>query len=283
MGFGKKTETVAHYTQQNISELAAEALRKSRSTRVRLALKITFETPLLMQRWTSKAVRKMLGNMVNMPVPQEPKDLTKDFEESWYRNEKGLLVMPCRIIKACIVEGAISTGKTVTKADLKRSLRVLGYATPLSGGEKKMDVKIVRNATGGPDIRSRAQIPVGTSCEFVLEFGLPLSPDKVMAATEAAGATIGLCEWRPEKGGDLGTFSVEVLPSDERNINRILKTCSSPEDEFVLPPEMLRAFSGIPHEKLSDSARKVKSLIEHQSNQKKEKANGSDTSPDAEE
>lgn len=276
MGFGKKAaEAPVNYSQANVSELAAEALRKMRSTRVRLPLRVTLATPLLMQRWTSKAVRKMLGNMVGMPQPKEDKDLTKDFDESWYRNELGEPVMPCRIVKACIIEGAISTGKVVTKADLKRGLRVLGYTAPLKGGDKKMDVKIVRNATGGPDVRSRAMFPVGTTFDVVLEFGAPLTPDRVIAAVEAGGATIGLCEWRPEKGGDLGTFDIEPLPSDEKTIQRILKACSSPEDEFVLPPEMLRAFNAIPEEQLKDSGRKVKALIEHQATQRNGKKNGS--------
>lgn len=280
MGFGKKTEAPMNYSQANVSELAAEALRKMRSTRVRLPLRITFATPCLEQRWTSKAVRKMLGNMVGMPQPKEDKDLTKDFEESWYRNERGEPVMPCRIVKACIVEGAISTGKVVTKADLKRGLRVLGYTSPLilpKGQDKKMDVKIVRNATGGPDVRSRAMFPVGTTFDVVLEFGAPLTPDRVIAAVEAGGATIGLCEWRPEKGGDLGTFDIEPLPSDEKTIQKILKACSSPEDEFILPPEMLRAFNAIPEAQLKDGGRKVKALIEHQASQHNGGSNGSST------
>lgn len=283
MAFGKKTETVMTYSQENVSELAAEALRKMRSTRVRLPLRCTLETPLLVQRWTSKAVRKMLGNMVGMPQPREDKDLTKDFEDSWYRNMKGEAVMPCRIIKACIVEGAISTGKVVTKMDLKRGLRVLGYASPLRSPEgtvdKEMNVRIVRNATGTPDIRSRAQFAPGTYFDVVLEFGPPLSPDKVIAASEAAGASIGLCEWRPEKGGDLGTFNIKPLPSDEKTIKEILRACSSPEDEFILPPEMLRAVGAMSRENMNDSARKVMSMVDQQQATKKreKKANGSST------
>jgi hypothetical protein len=273
MGFPKKKTTpAAIFTQENVATLAAEALRKSREMRVRLALRLTAETPILVQRWTSKAVRKMLGAMVGMPVPKEPKDLTSDYEESWYRNEDGKPVIPCRVIKAAIVEGAIATGGVVTKADLKRGLRVLGYTTPLLNAEKSMDIKIVRNSTGGPDVRARASFEAGCYMDVVLEFGLPLTPDMVISAVDAAGCCIGLCEWRPERGGDLGTFKVEVLPSNDATINKILKSCSSPEDEFVLPPEMLKAFQNIPTERLNDGGRKVRALIEHQDSTRGRKA-----------
>lgn len=274
MAFGRKKNVEMNYNQSNVSDMAAEALRKMRATRVRLPLRLTLETPLLMQRWTTKAVRKMLGSMVGMPEPKEHKDLTKDFEESWYRNEKGEAALPCRILKAAIVEGAISTNGVVTKADLKRSLRVLGYTTPIRNGKKEMDVKIVRNSNGQPDIRSRAQFEPGCYMDVVLEFGMPLSPDQVISAVEAAGATIGLCEWRPEKGGDLGTFNLDVLKGDNATIQRILKECSSPEDEFVLPPEMLKAFNAIPTEKLNDGGRKVRALQQHVTSQKNGAANG---------
>jgi hypothetical protein len=274
MGFQKKKAEAMNYSQADVSELASEALRKMRATRVRLPLRFTLETPLLMQRWTTKAVRQMLGNMVGQKQPKTDKDLTKDFEESWYRNEKGVAALPCRIIKACIIEGAISTNGVVTKADLKRSLRVLGYTSPLHDAEQEMDVRIVRNATGGPDVRSRARFGAGAYFDAVLEFGMPLSPDKVISAVEAAGQTIGLCEWRPEKGGELGTFRVDVLKGDAATINRILKECSIPEEEFVIPPEMLRAFNTIPTEELKDGARKVRALGNHQQAQKNGRTNG---------
>lgn len=83
-----------------------------------------------------------------------------------------------------------------------------------------------------------------------------------MAALSAAGETIGLCDWRPDKGGEYGTFRVEALTKKEE-VTRILKECSVPEHQYQIPPELLRAFNAVPDDKLSDPTRKVKSLIEH--------------------
>ena len=268
MAFGRKKEVI-NYNQSNVAMLATEALAKSRAIHVQLAMRLTFQTPILMQRWTTKAVRQMLGKMVGTPEPRVNKDLTRDYDESWYRNTDGVPVIPCRTIKACIVEGAVATNGVVSKADLKRSLRVVGSTAPIKlAGDKTMQVHIVRNDSGTPDVRARAQFPEGCSVDIVVQFGAPLTPDKVMSAIDAAGSSIGIGEWRPEKGGELGTFTVEVLKNDKATIDRIIKANSVPEDEFKIPAEMMRAFSAIPDEKLPDSARKVRALSKHIESQK---------------
>jgi hypothetical protein len=271
MAFGSKKVAATGIDQSNVIKLASEALAARRATRVMLPVRLTCETPILLHRWTEKAVRQMLGKMTGLDMPREPKDLTKEFDESWYRNIEGEPVVPCRVIKACIIEGAISTGKLVSKAELKREMRVRGYTAPLKmkGGKVKdhltMDVRIAANQGGSPDIRSRALVPAGAWCDVVLDFPKTLSPDKVIAALAAAGETIGLCDWRPERGGEFGVFSVDLLK--EGDIERILKENTVPEDEFKIPPELLRAFNAIPTEKLKDSGKKVKALLENVASQ----------------
>jgi len=280
MAFGKKKEVATGVDQTNVIKLASEALAARRATRVMLPVRLTCETPMLLHRWTEKAVRQMLGKMTGMEMPREPKDLTKEFDESWYRNTDGEPCVPCRVIKACIIEGAISTGKLVSKAELKREMRVRGYTAPLKmkGGKVKdalaMDVRIAANQGGSPDIRSRALVPAGAWCDVVLDFPKTLSPDKVISALAAAGETIGLCDWRPERGGEFGVFSVDLLR--EQDIERILKENTVPEDEFKIPPELLRAFNAIPAEKLKDSGKKVKSLLENVNGQQGKSSDAAD-------
>jgi hypothetical protein len=274
MAFGRKKNVAEPIKQEEVFQLASEVLRKKRAIRLRLATKITLTSPLMMQRWTTKAVRKLLGGMTGFKEPKTNKDLTADYADSWYRNELGEPVLPCRILKAAIVEAAGSTNGVVSKAALKRSLIVLGNTMVLKSAKKgqnpapKMDVKIVKNANGQPDVRSRAVFPAGTTMEVVLEFGHELTVDQVLSAFDAAGSCIGLCEWRPEKGGSYGTFGFEPVENSARNIERIVKECSSPEDEFVIPPALLRAFNSIPEEKRTDGARKVQALIDNHAQQR---------------
>lgn len=260
MAFGKKKTVVSQFTQESVAMLASQALAKKRSTLVRLALRLRGETPLLTQRWSQKAITQMLGKMVGQPQPKEAKDLTEDFKNSYYRNLDEVPVIPCRIIKACIIEGAITTQGVVTKMDLKRGLRLIGYTAPLREAKMKMDARIVTVNGGSPDMRSRAVFDEGWYVDVVLQFATTITPDQIMAAVEGAGSAIGLCEWRPEKGGDYGCFSVEVL--QDKEIARILKECSIPEKEYEIPPEFLRAFKAGETGATSDSASKAKAVVE---------------------
>lgn len=269
----KKIESVVQVDQDNVAMLATEALAKMRSVRVQLLVKLVFNSPLLMKRWEVKALSQMLGSMTGHKELRVYKDLTADYEASWYRNADGKLALPCRIIKAAIVRGAVALDNSlVTGADIKRQVRVLGYTSPIHvNGKMEMDIRVVKNK-GTPDVRARSIIPAGSWVEVVLQFPPTFGPDRVMAALDSAGNSAGLCEMRPEKGGELGTFDVSGMRSDTKEINRVLKECSVPEEELKIPAHMLRALGSIPNDKLTDKAKKAKAVIEHINEQ--HRANG---------
>ena len=260
----KNATTTTNVTQSSISTLAAQALRKRDAQLLRLPVRLIGETPILMHRWSQKALLMMLGKMVGIDMPKVAKDLTNDYEQSWYRNVNGVLALPCRIIKASIVEGAIATGKVVSKAELKRSLRVLGYTTPITipkGKEMYPDVSIVRTSgmSKAPDVRARAVIPAGWTADIVLQFPKTLSVDKVISALVGAGNAVGLCDFRMEKGGDFGAFDIEVLES-QADIKRILKACAVPEEQPDIPPEYMRAFNAHTEDEQKEIEKKVPAM-----------------------
>jgi hypothetical protein len=284
MSFGKKRAASAvNVDQGNAALLATQALATMRSSRITLVVRLVLDE-VLMNRWTNKAIHMMLGKMTGLELPRPPKDLTAEFEASWYRNERGEVALPCRLIKAAIVEGAISTGKVVSKAELKRELRVRGFTTPIytANGKKMlmkelvMDVRPATNSTGGPDLRSRAIVPAGSYIDIVLEFPPTLSPDKVMAALDGAGSTIGLCDWRPNRGGEYGTFAIDTnrVSNDLKDIDRVLKDCSSPEERFVIPESLLRAYNAMPRDNMPDPVKKALSVAENIDEQHTQAATG---------
>jgi hypothetical protein len=274
MAFGKKRAvTATNVNQGNAALLATQALATMRSTRITLVVRLILDQ-VLMNRWTNKAIQQMLGKMVGLELPRPPKDLTAEFEASWYRNERGEVALPCRLVKAAIVEGAISTGKVVSKAELKRELRVRGFTAPVYGPDGKkligstrltMSVLPAKNSTGGPDLRARAIVPAGSYADIVLDFPPTLTPDKVMAALDGAGSTIGLCDWRPDKGGEFGTFTIDTdrVSNDLKEIGRVLKDCGSPEEQFVIPQTLLRAYNAMPHDAVPDPVKKALSVAGH--------------------
>ncbi len=271
MAFGKKKQvSTVVINQDNVATLAADALKRVRSSKVQLVVKLVTDAPILMSRWTTKALTEMLGKMTGHEMPRGDKNLTEEYQDSWYRNENGDLALPLRIVKACIVEGAISTGGLTSKAELKRELRVVGHTALIHlppGKKMEMDVKLVRNQRGGPDVRARALLPVGSWIECVLQFPPTLTPDRVIAALEGGGSTIGLCEWRPERGGELGTFQIEVGKSDAATVDRVLKACRVPEESFEVPEHLLKPFMMLAASgKKTDAVGKARAILEHVGN-----------------
>jgi hypothetical protein len=268
MAFGKKKAEPEGpaVTQADVSILATQALQRLRNQRLRLAVTIRLGDTL-MNRWDNKSLVMMLGKMTGHDVAKGKKDLDEKFQASWYRNENGLLVMPCRVIKAAIVEGAISTRKAVTKAELNRELRVLGYTSPINlhGKEVSMDLRITKNQSGVPDVRARALVPGGSTCSFVLDFAPILTVDKVMMALDAAGSTIGLCDFRPDRGGEFGTFSIERFTGEAAEVERVIRECAVPEEQYEIPEHMYRAVDRIREEgqPVSDTVGKAMAVVDH--------------------
>jgi hypothetical protein len=281
----KAAAPAANVNQQNVALLATQALATMRSTRMLLVVRLVLD-PLLMNRWTHKAVVMMLSKMTGLEMPRPPKDLTDEFNDSWYRNDRGEVVLQCRLIKAAIVEGAISTSKVVSKAELKRELRVRGFTAPIYSPDGKklmvdkltMDVRPAKNASGGPDLRSRAITPAGSYVDVVLDFPPTLTPDKVMAALDGAGGTIGFCDWRPARGGEFGTFSIDIehVSSADKDVKRVLKDCDSPEEQFEIPEELLRAFRVMPTGDAPDPVRKGMSVVDNIAKQSASRKRGSE-------
>jgi hypothetical protein len=278
MGFGKKK--IETFEQNDGYDLASKAMRARRLAVVRIPFRLHLDN-CLMNHFSNKAVIQMLEKMVGVSKPKEQKDLMKAFEDSQYKNTDGDLVVPCRILKAACVEGAIETAGAVSKAELKRGLRVLGYTAPIKLPKDQkvtMDVRLVRNMTGVPDIRARALIPQGSTVDFAVQFPTTLSPDKVIASLEAAGQSIGIFDFRPQKGGDLGTFNVELLPKEA--VDDIIARCAVPEQPYEIPQVLLRAYNAS-LESDSDAERHVGALVEHVNGQSNGKGKKKASQPEA--
>jgi hypothetical protein len=173
------------------------------------------------------------------------KDLEKEGDSSAYRNEMGEDVLPCRIIKACFVEGASQTRGAVKAHEFKKYVRVVGHTAPIHF--TSVDRCDVRTVKVGPwhdrcvDLRART-LYTDWYADVVLRFPhTVIGLDKVTAAIRAAGEAVGLCEMRIEKGFDLGGFAVEALPPT--SVADIVQANGSPERVFEIPKALLRAAS----------------------------------------
>ena len=200
---------------------------------------------LLVHQWTEKAVIEMLSSMGGHPMPRLFKDLTEEGHNSAYRNMEGADVLPLRVIKACITAGASHTRGAVKKNVFSNYVRIIGHTAPIHWTSiNRCDVRTVKV---GPwnnrvvDLRART-LYAGWHVDFVIRFPHEIIPmAQVVAALREAGDSVGLCEMRPEKGGELGTFNIEAIAPEE--IDGLIQACMSPEKLFEIPQQLLRAAS----------------------------------------
>jgi hypothetical protein len=200
---------------------------------------------LLVHQWGQKAVLEMLAKMAGHPVPKLPKDLTVEGDASAYRNMLGQDVIPCRIIKACFVNGASQTNKAVKSHEMNKHVRVVGHTAPLHfESVDRCDVEPVKVGPWNErvvDLRARTMYS-NWYCDVVVQFPHTIiGKEKVVAAMRAAGLCVGLCEKRIEKGFELGGFEIKALPVTA--IDGILQANRSPEKRFEIPEELLHAAS----------------------------------------
>lgn len=70
MAFGKKKEAAVFTSQDEVALLATKFLKERRATRVRIALQLTFTSPVLMNQFSQKALVQMLSKQVGCPEPK---------------------------------------------------------------------------------------------------------------------------------------------------------------------------------------------------------------------
>jgi hypothetical protein len=86
-------------------------------------------------------------------------------------------------------------------------------------GEPRMREDVVRISRGSTDLRFRPEFPEWSATLEVTYVTISITKDSVLTLIDAGGMGVGIGEWRPEKGGDYGTYriditkDVEVLPA----------------------------------------------------------------------
>lgn len=173
--------------------------------------------PLIVHRFSEKAKLQMLQAMQGVKTPKVAKDPEAEYEASRYRTDDGGDGFPVIAFKAATVSGARLYGKAVTMTQLRQAMF---FDAPLSktagniklariDGTPHMREDVTRVGNGGTDLRYRAEF-IEWSTQLVVTY-VPnlLTQESVLGLIEAGGMSVGVGEWRPEKRGDYGTFTLD--------------------------------------------------------------------------
>ncbi len=180
-----------------------------------LSVPIIGTTPLIVHRFSEKAKRKMLDAQQGRKTPKEPKDPKEEYEAAFYRCVDGAYGFPVVAFKAATIGAARFYGKEVTMTALKQFLFMRGEvgddgrSLARLEGDPQMREDTVTVGRGGSDLRYRPEFREWRTALNVTYVTSGLSRNSVLSLIDAGGMGVGVGEWRPEKGGDFGTYRID--------------------------------------------------------------------------
>ena len=181
---------------------------------------ISGTSPLIQHAWGTKA----LGSMKLTPAERrkQPKLKREPDEEAFqatYYTEDGRYALPGNAFKACLINAAhkdIGLEKTLvrkalfTKNDVAGNNPLNSKVIPFTScSDPVVQEDLVRVGQGSSDLRYRPRFDEWTAT-IIMEFDADLLvPEDILNLVSRAGFGAGLCEMRPEKGGEYGRFEID--------------------------------------------------------------------------
>ena len=141
-------------------------------------------------------------------LSKEPREHT---EEAFYKAIKdgATFGFPTVGVKASIVSAAYRAGWVKNKVSMNGMFHMDGEFIEIKGVQPDVREDTVTLQTGVTDLRFRPLFPVGWYAELKIKYVPQLiSVKQLMNAINFGGFSVGLGEWRIEKGGTWGAYKV---------------------------------------------------------------------------
>lgn len=176
-----------------------------------ITFRVVGVSPLIMHAWSEKAKREMLEKQMKKAKTAKPaKDPQDDYEQAFYRNEKGEPAFPTIAFKQAAVSagGRFSDGLKMT--ELRGAFFVIGELVKIDG-VPNMREDMVRVGMGTADIRYRPEFKKWSAVLTIKYNADKISAEQIINLFNLAGFGVGVGEWRPERDGQYGMFHVEEV------------------------------------------------------------------------
>jgi len=177
---------------------------------------ISGTSPLIQHAWSEKGRRQL--RMTAAERKKQPKVARNPDEEAtnaMYRLANGEPAFPMLAFKCALISAAhkdLGIEKTVVRKSLflPASCYESGLLAPLVADTPEIREDIVRVGAGSTDIRYRPEFE-----HWKVEVKIQIDSDllneqDVVNLVNRAGFSVGVGEWRPEKGGEYGRFEFDV-------------------------------------------------------------------------
>lgn len=174
-----------------------------------IAIEIYGKTPLICHNWSEKTKKEMLGKQMGKPKVRSFKNPQADYEACLYPLPSGDgYGFPAIAFKASAVRAAKMFDITMVDA------RQMFFVYPDEGdlvrinGEPSPREDMVRLQGKTADIRYRAEFREwGATLNVEYNAGV-LTDEQLVNLFYMAGFSVGVGEWRPEKNGAFGCFTL---------------------------------------------------------------------------
>lgn len=184
-------------------------------------------SPLIVNNFNEKSKQQILDAQQKKPKVKEERNPMEDFiranywltpmpeeftEEAFGKalKEGARFGFPAKGLKASIVSGAYRNGMTKDKVSLYGAFLIPEELIEIKYGELVMRNDYVRIAHGGTDVRFRPEFR-DWSMTFKLQYNEnTYSVEQLINFINLGGFSCGLGEMRTEKGGNFGSYKVEV-------------------------------------------------------------------------
>lgn len=182
----------------------------------RAILRVRGDSPLVTQPFGEKAMRMIAATQSGKPkAKKEPRDPQADYEASKYIDAQGRCCVRAIAFKAAAVDAATQFDKSLTKVFLRGAFHIPAELLPIDG-EPKMRTDMVRVGMGTADLRYRAEFFPWSIDVPVRYNATNISLPTLVELFRMAGFACGIGEYRPQRDGNWGMFSVEDVVDEGR-------------------------------------------------------------------
>lgn len=192
--------------------MAAISLKPISKRRMTFGIRST--SPLIMHQWSEKAKREMRDKQQQgkKTKTREKRVPEEEAKAATYTTKDGDVGIPGMAFKSAILSAAhrdLGIEKTLVRKALFLVADDPNNVLKIECSEPTVREDMVRVGQGSADLRYRPEF-AEWSCQITLEVDAELlQAQDVLALVSRAGFGIGICEWRPEKGGEFGRFEVD--------------------------------------------------------------------------
>jgi hypothetical protein len=210
---------------------SSESVDVLRVERGQLHVCVLGTSPIILNRMSEKAKRELLMPRGRKTATEKATSLKhhpmEEYRASAYQirtaDSPALLAVLATSFKGAMASAALDL-PGAKKAQIGRLTYVEGDYVPIFG-VPQLFMSVVRSADMNktPDVRTRAIVP-RWACRLSVTYIKPLiRPQAVLNLIAASGLSIGVGDWRPEKGkGNYGQF--ELVPEDHIEFAEICAT-----------------------------------------------------------